>query len=399
MLTDEQIENYLFKYAQLQDELTSFVIQVIAERVKDIAELSSYDEINTLKEISRTNDDIAKIKSTINRTKRKQKEQIDEDFWDMVVFMYAEAKRYYEEGQILLRYNEELLKAVTALSAEAKNSFDALTKTPVILLRDLQNPNNIKPYSIENAYKSIIQEAQQYKRLNDIDMNIALKRTETQLFDSGLRYIDNSSSDDDKRIISANRAIRANVLNSIKKMINKVQDVLGKQFGANGYELSAHMCPAPDHAPAQGHQFTKEEVEKMQSASDFQDVNGNVYMGFERQIGQWNCRHYFMSIKLGAEPQYSQQQLDKILEDNERGYTTSSGKHYTLYECTQIQRKYERNIREEKERYLMEKALGNKNALQPIRNKIGNLTRQYKLFSNACDLPIKFERLRVKDYK
>ena len=230
-------------------------------------------------------------------------------------------------------------------------------------------------------------------------MNVALKRTETQLFASGVRYIDNSSSDDEPRVVSANRAVRFNVLDSIKKMINKIQDIMGKQFGANGLELSAHFAPAPDHAPAQGHQFTKKEVDKMQSGADFQDVNGNTYIGFERQIGQWNCRHYFMKIKLGADPQYSQKQLDKILEDNERGYTTPSGKHYTLYECTQIQRRYERNIRKAKEKYLMEKALSNKQAMQTLRIRVGDLTRQYKQFSNACDLPIKFERLKVKDYK
>ena len=47
--------------------------------------------------------------------------------------------------------------------------------------------------------------------------------------------------------------------------------------------------------------------------------------------------------------------IDKILEDNERGYTDSNGRHRTLYECTQVQRRYEREIRKAKEKYLLGK--------------------------------------------
>lgn len=398
MLTDEQIEKYLYKYAQLQDELSSYVVQTIAKRVGDIGKSTSFDKLSSLEQLARTNDDLRNIKSTINRTRKKQKDQIDEDFWDIALYMYLEAKRFYEQGQILLQANAELMYVLEQLAKEAKQNLDSTTKNPVIVLRDMKNPSRLKAYTVDEAYKSIVQEASQYALLNNVDMNIALKRTETQLFASGVRFTDNISSDDAERTTSANRAIRFNVLDSMKKLINQVQTVMGKQFGANGLELSAHMAPAPDHAPAQGHQFTKKEVEKMQSGSDFQDVNGNTYMGFERRIGEWNCRHYFTSIKLGTPPQYSQEQLDKILEENERGYTTPEGKHYTLYECTQIQRRYERNIRKAKEKYLMSKAFNDRQSLQPIRNRVGNLTRQYKQFSNACGLPVKSERLRVKDY-
>ena len=107
----------------------------------------------------------------------------------------------------------------------------------------------------------------------------------------------------------------------------------------------------------------------------------------------------------------TQQTVDVVLavcvhdpDPNRQGYRDTLHivneimRHYALYECTQIQRRYERNIRKAKEKYLMAKAFNDKRSLQPIRNRVGNLTRQYKQFSNACDLPIKFERLRVKDY-
>ena len=106
-----------------------------------------------------------------------------------------------------------------------------------------------------------------------------------------------------------------------------------------------------------------------------------------------------MKIKKGAKPTYTQEQLDKILADNERGYTDKNGRHYTLYECTQVQRRYEREIRKAKEKYLYGKSLNNKNMMTKARNRVGSLTTQYKQFSYKCDIPAKLERIRVADYK
>lgn len=396
MITDEQIENILFGYTKRQDEFNLSVVRLIAERINKLADFDNLRDISKLT-VAKTEDSV-KIKNLYKDYKRAQKKKLDDDFLWIITTLYFEARQYYEAQQVL-EANKELMEALERATREAQAQLDALLQNPVFVLRDLQNPTVLRAYPLEQGYHRIINEASSYMNLQKELKTLALKRTTSQLFDSGIRYAKSEKSRKPEDTTSADRAIRFNVLESVKSFINKVQDIMGKQFGANGLELSAHIYPAPDHAPAQGHQFTKEEVEKMQSGADFQDVNGNSYVGFVRQIGEWNCRHYFTKIKLGAKPQYTQEQLDKILEDNERGYTTPDGKHYTLYECTQIQRRYERNIRNTKEQYLMHKSLNDGTNLQNIRNKVGNLTRKYKQFSNACDLPIKFERIRVKDYK
>ena len=396
MITDEQIESILFGYTQRQNEFNLSVIGIIAERINKLAAFDNLIDISSM--VTYQSEDSARIKKSYADYKRKQLEHLHDDFLIIATMLYVDAKNYYDV-YVALEKNLELMELIAQEILKAQTQLDDLLKNPVLVLTDLQNPALLKTYSLPQAYTRVINEAKSYAKLSRELKYTALKRTITQLFNSGVRYAttDNVIRADDTT--SANRAIRYNVLDSIKALINNFEDVVGRQFGANGVELSAHIFPAPDHAPAQGHQFTEAEVEKMQSGEDFTDVDGNSYVGFVRQIGQWNCRHYFMKIKLGAKPQYSQKQLDKILEDNERGYTTPDGKHYTLYECTQIQRRMERNIRGAKEQYLMHKALNDGTDLQNIRNRVGKLTRQYKQFSNACDLPIKFERLRVKDYK
>ena len=395
MITDEQIEQLLYGYTKRQDEFNLSVLEIIAGR---LSKLADFDNIYSLGSASFTTKDVADITRAHQDFIEKQKNAIYDDFWWVALIIYGEALAFYEK-QVELKANSELYKTVTTTIKEAQLQLEQLLKNPVIVIRDLSNPSTLKPLDLERAYRSLINEAFSYRNLSTELQDIALKRSKMQLFDSGVRYMINNSSDNSERVTSSNRAIRFNVLDSVKKLINKMQDVMGSQFGANAVELSAHIYPAPDHAPAQGHQFSLEEVEKMQSGEDFKDLNGNSYVGFERNIGEWNCRHYFMKIKRGAEPRYTQKQLDKILEDNERGYTDENGRHRTLYECTQIQRRYEREIRAAKEKYLYGKFLDDKAMMNRARNRVGILTTQYKQFSHKCDIAIKPERIKVKDYR
>ncbi len=394
MLTDEQIERLLYRYTNRQDEFNMSVIKIIAGR---LSKLADFDMLDTLDREKVMQQDIADIEEEYDKYVKAQQKRIREDFWWIAVIVYLESLKFYEE-QLELKMNTTLNNAVTQITKIAEKSLTQILKNPVFVIRDLKSPAILKAYDLEKTYRSVMQEALSYKSLSNELQDIALKRTETQLFDSGIRYMINNSSDNAKDATSANNAIRFNVLDNMKNLINKMQDIMGKQFGANAVELSAHIYPAPDHAPAQGHQYSLEEVSKMQSGANFKDLQGNSYVGFERNIGQWNCRHYFMKIKKGAKPTYTQEQLDKILADNERGYTDKNGRHYTLYECTQVQRRYEREIRKAKEKYLYGKTLNNKNMMTKARNRVGVLTTQYKQFSKNCDIPIKLERIKVKDY-
>lgn len=394
MLTDEQIEEILFRYTSRQDEFNLSVLNTIAGRLSRIAD---FDNLDTLDRLDVMRKDIEVINTTHKKYVKKQKDCIKDDFWWIAVVVYLESLKFYEE-KLELEMNKALMTAINEATTQAQKSLDKILKNPVLLLRDLKTPAVLKAYPLDKAYTSVINEAFSYRNVSNDLRDIALKRTETQLFDSGVRYMIDNSSDNAQDATSANIAIRFNVLDNAKKLINKMQDIMGKQFGANAVELSAHIYPAPDHAPAQGHQYSLEEVNKMQSGENFKDLQGNSYAGFERNIGQWNCRHYFMKIKKGAEPAYTQKQLDKILEDNEKGYTDENGKHRTLYECTQIQRRYEREIRKAKEKYLYSKSLNDKNSMARARNRVGALTTQYKQFSRKCDIPAKLERIKVKDY-
>ena len=54
--------------------------------------------------------------------------------------------------------------------------------------------------------------------------------------------------------------------------------------GSDGKEISVHNLSAPDHEPIQGHQFTNEEVDNMQTGKPFSDVDGISFAPIDRPI-------------------------------------------------------------------------------------------------------------------
>ena len=132
--------------------------------------------------------------------------------------------------------------------------------------------------------------------------------------------------------------VRMNVLDGMRDFSNELQKQFGKEFGANGVEISVHANPAEDHADIQGKQFSLEEFEQLNG----KEINGEYVGGeLERPISTMNCYHYVFSIILGVnKPQYSESELKHINAKNEIGFNFE-GKKYTMYQGTQLQRQIE----------------------------------------------------------
>ena len=169
-------------------------------------------------------------------------------------------------------------------------------------------------------------------------------------------------------------------------MSNELQKQFGEEFDYDGIEVSHHANPAPDHEFIDGEQFSKEEFEKIDSE-------------LERPVGELNCYHYIFPIILGvSKPNYTKEQLQEDKEKNKKGFNYE-GKHYTLYEGTQLQRKIETEIRKAKDTQIIAKASGNKELVQESQARITQLTYKYRELSKISGLPTQLERARVSGYK
>ena len=77
MITDEQIEDILFKYTSRQDEFSLRIIRIIANRLSNLAD---FDNLDTLQQEEVMQEDITLIKRAQKEYIKKQIQAIRDDF-------------------------------------------------------------------------------------------------------------------------------------------------------------------------------------------------------------------------------------------------------------------------------------------------------------------------------
>lgn len=283
------------------------------------------------------------------------------------------------------RYTDQIKRYVNTIKKETNGTFKDLSKSKNIGF-SFKNKNGkiiFKPMKL--VYRDLIDEAVYNVSTGVVDYQSAMRNTIKQLADSGVKvHQENTTykSGYNRRIDSS---VRQAILTGIRKINLGVQERVGEQFGANGYEISAHFPCAEDHLDIQGRQFSKEE---------YKELNNDL----TRPIGELNCTHFAFAIILGVNlPSYSKKQLreyrTKSLEK-----ITYNGKTYTKYEATQVQRRLETEIRKQKDRQIIARASNDKDEITKSQSKISQLTKEYNKFSNKAGLDTYKNRLNVSGY-
>ena len=222
-----------------------------------------------------------------------------------------------------------------------------------------------------------------------------MRRIMKQLGNSGIVVYESGRT---RRLDSA---IRMNILDGIRQVSQETANRFGQQYGADGMEVSVHSNPAPDHADMQGRQFSLKEFEKLQNGEKAKDYKGRTTQiehsknGSYRMIEEYNCYHKAFQIVLGvSKPEYTDEQLKEIKNKNEKGFEFE-GKHYSMYEGTQLQRKIELNIRKQKDTQILARESDDKELIEESQEKIRLLTNKYNELCNVSGLLPKKQRMTV----
>lgn len=235
-----------------------------------------------------------------------------------------------------------------------------------------------KPRELTDAYITSCDYAFNQVITGATDYNTAIRNATKNLADKGIHTIDYESG----RSTSLEAAVRRNIMSGIGLMQEQISQQNHDAFGADGWEISAHAASAPDHEDIQGKQYTDKEYEALNNS-------------LIRRIGTLHCGHAAFPIIIGVnEPQYTPEQLQQFKDDNQKG-VTYNGKHYTVYEATQKQRKIERAIRRQKRCALVAESTGDKDALLTSQVRLRRLNEEYGRYSKAVGLPTQRERTQV----
>lgn len=413
MLSDEVIDKVTERLVNRIEQGNEYVLKKIGESVKKIRSLTP-TQAHDLEKILKYGGDYEKIVKKLAEITKLNVKDIKKIFHEVAKNDYQFAEQFYNyqnKKYIPFDENKILQRQIDGLAEITAKEYVNLSRTKILGFGWQNEKGVVKFKGLKDTYYDLIDEAilnvSQGKETFDSVMYKRLK----QLGESGVRviypttYIDKNGVEKHytRRLDSA---VRMNVKDGIRMLHNETQRQFGKEFDANGVEISVHLNPAPDHMKVQGKQFTNEEFDKFQSDEDSYSYDGTFFpaeseeTGHDRRsVGQYNCYHYVFAIILGINtPQYSNEELQEIIDKNNEGFEFD-GKHYSNYEGTQLMRQIETKVREWKEQQILGRASDNKELIEESQKNITLLTKKYRDLSEASGLSTKMKRMRLSGYK
>ena len=195
---------------------------------------------------------------------------------------------------------------------------------------------------------------------------------------SGLRTIDYATG----RSYNLDTGARMIVRTAVSQLSGKITEANMEATGQELVYVSAHDGARPEHAEWQGKVYTYN-GEPTREYPDFVESTG---YGDVDGLKGVNCTHNFYPYWEGS---------SVIPEFHESDPVEIDGKEYTMYEATQKQREYERDIRAIKREQQAQKDSGkpDEEQMQKLSTKLSEKNKQYKEFSAQAGLRTKPDRL------
>lgn len=427
MLSDEVIEKVIERLVRRIENGNTYVLKRLGENIKKIGSLTPY-KAQELVQILKYGGDYDKIVKELAKITELNIRDIQKIFEEVAKNDYNFAKQFYDyRGLKFIPYeqNIELKNQVNAITRITAQEYYNLTRTSMVCVGMLDDKGTVTLKTLQQAYYDLLDEAVLNITQGKETFQEAMYRQIKAIGSGGLKVIYPTTYVDKKGIVKnrtmrLDTAVRMQLKDAIRTLHNETQEIYGREFNADGVEVSHHSNPAKDHEDTvDGKQFAKIDVIKEQIANgtqkeiklediqgervkikgkwykDFNYVNNNL----DRPVSTLNCYHYTFAIILGiSKPSYTQEELNKDKEKNHNGFEYN-GKHYSLYEGEQLLRSIELEIRKAKDEQIMGKEAGIIESVDKAQQKITALTKKYKEVLKASKLPSKLDRARVSQYR
>ena len=388
MKDDKKLELLLERFYNRFNQYNTKVLEKMGDAIKKfdgISPTTAHKIAQELKYGADIDDLIAELSKLSGKSIKDIEEAFDLVAEENVAFaeVYAKAKNM---EFVNYKNNEQLQRLVKGIAGETNATFKNISNARAIgfVVKDADGNKIFK--NLKQTYNDLIDEAVFNVETGVNDYQSAMRGVMKQLADSGVKIHEEKVGYKSGYNVRIDSAVRQNILTGVRQVNLEVQKQVGRQYGADGIEISAHSPCAEDHLSIQGKQFSNKEFKKLNAS-------------LERPISEYNCRHFVFSIVLGVnQPSYSQKMLNKINKESQ-SIIEYEGNKYTKYEATQVQRKLETAIRKEKDRQIIARASGDKDGVSIAQSNITTLTDKYNDFSKNAGLDTYKNRLSVSGYK
>ncbi len=401
MLNENQINMLPERiYQRLQKANTEY-LTIAGNMIKEVGRLRPTD-VQRLQRMYDYGSDLHRISLLLSEISGKNVQDIYEAFDIIAKDNYNFSKPFYEaKGIPFVPYeeNEALQRYVKSSAKQTADEYINLTQHTAFAVFE-PGGKSIAPVFAKNADKVATSLSDTYTELMDYavtkvqtgmtDYRSAMREVLRGMANSGIRTVDYATGYS-RRL---DTAVRQNVLWGLKQCNQFAADLIGEEFGADGYEISYHSHPRPSHAPMGGRQYARGRA---------RTVKGVYYPSFEKEaeplLNDFGCLHFKFSILLGiSRPAYSAEQLAELKTNDNRTFEFE-GEERTMYDGTQLQRKIETKIRKQKDIANIAKAGGDDDLRREAQEKINLLASKYHQLSEVSGLPTKVERMQVSGFR
>lgn len=379
MQTTEKLEKALSVVMAQFDEINAFFIAKIAAQIQKIGQMSQ-SSINQLTIMMEMSQDVTAIKKKLQTATGLASAQMAKVYQAAMDDVYTDPRfaAALESQPLSDAAQNQLRHYVRAVSMQTAG--------------DLQNYSNTT--AVSDAYKKAVDKAVLAASSGLTDYNSAMRRTVQELGYNGLQV--QYASGYHRRL---DTAVRQNIIDATNQIAKNGAQIIGDDLGFNAREISAHAHSAPDHEPVQGRVFLIAEFEKMQSGQPFVDVEGRVYTTFRRPIGEWNCMHFPVPFDTRySVRRYTDEQLAAWKAANDAGVEIG-GKHYTIYQATQLMRRIETESRHWKDAANACRLTGDMAGRRECQKYINALGQTYSEIVQKSGLPSQRQRMAVEGFK
>lgn len=320
MLTPEQWEEIEKQAEGLYNQLELEIIQEIAERIANVGYANTV-VINNAKiaeEMGIMYQDIIRLVAKQNETTESKIKEIFE-----------------EAGLKSLKYDDEIYKLAGLKTTSLKQSKSMWQLLEATAIKTNYNLNNLVMTTAETSQTIF------YNAMNKAYMEVSTGvKSYTQSIIDTIKEVGKqgvSITYPSGRRLSLESAIRMNIVTGVNQTCGKLQLMRAEELEWDLMELTAHIGARPEHAVWQGKIVSRSGKEGYLSLSD---IGYGEVTGFKGV----NCKHDWRPYYEGSTKTYT----DKELKEMEEKTVTYNGQKIPYYEATQIQRKMERQIRQDK---------------------------------------------------
>ena len=370
MLTEQDFIRIERQANSIYNNLELQIIEEIATRIANFGYANTVvtNDLRIAQEMGYLYEDIVKLVAEYNNTTVEEVNKI-----------------FYEAGEKSLKFDDKIYKEAGLQPLPLVQSESIKQVMNAAINRTAGNLQNLCMTTANTA------QTQFYNAINDAYMQVSTGvKSYTQAIIDTISNISSQGAvitypSGAKRSLES--AVRTNVVTAINQNCGKLQELRADEMGWDLMEITAHSGARPEHARWQGKIVSRSGQKGYLSLRDIGYGEATGFKGI-------NCRHDWYPYYKGSTRTYTQKELNKW--KNEK--VEYNGKKLSMYDATQRQRAFERQIRQDKKDLKAQQAILTSNDenidIKQVQDEIRNIKANEKANREALDNFLKQTGLR-----